>query len=108
MSPEGEGPKVAVLFGDPKAGPVAFQIELAPKSEAGMHKHTSDYHALVLEGPVGHWVDGGEEADKQLVAGTYWFQPGGQFHNDACRGDEPCRAFVFMPEAMDMMPQASE
>lgn len=106
MKPDGKGPKIAVLSGDPKAGPVAFYIELAANSETGMHKHTSDLHMLMLQGSTTHQVDGGDRSDKELATGTYRFQPGGQFHNDGCRGDQPCRAFVFASGAMDIVPKA--
>jgi quercetin dioxygenase-like cupin family protein len=99
------GPKISMLWGDPQAGPVAFGIEFAPGAEAGMHKHSSDYHALVLAGTHAHWRDGEEAPEKGLVPGSYFFQPSEKFHNDACRGDATCRTFVYMPGKMDMTPK---
>lgn len=100
-----KGPKVAPLWGDQKAGPFAFMLESAPGTEAGTHKHTSEYHALVLAGTPAHWADGEAAPATGVVPGSYWYQPAGEFHNDKCLGDAACRLFVFMPKGLDMTPK---
>lgn len=102
-----DGMKMALVHGDPKTGPVAFLIDIPPGGNSGLHSHTSDYHAVVLDGTPGHWLPH-EKADGPTVgAGTYWFQPGGYDHGDRCDGDAPCHAFVFMDKAMDFKPGAA-
>jgi quercetin dioxygenase-like cupin family protein len=103
-----EGFKMAVLKGDPKTGSAAFAMELPAGADTGLHSHTSDYSALVLSGTTSHWVDGGETEKDLNVAGTFWTQAGKEDHGDACRGDAPCRVFVHMAGAHDMMPAAAD
>jgi quercetin dioxygenase-like cupin family protein len=82
-----EGPRMAVLWGDPNTGPSAMLLEM--KRGAGpMHTHTADYHLVVIEGTMKHWGAGEKESDaKPLGPGSYWFQPGGLAHADACVAD---------------------
>lgn len=103
-----DGPKLALVSGDPKTGPVAFVIELPPGANSGLHSHTSEYHALVLEGAPAHWLPHETDEGKPVTPGTYWFQPGGYDHGDRCTGTVPCRAFVMMPKALDMKPAAAK
>jgi quercetin dioxygenase-like cupin family protein len=83
-----DGPQMAVLWGDPNTGPSAILLEM--KRGAGpMHTHTADYHLVVIEGTMKHWGSGENESDaKPLRPGSYWFQPGGLPHADACLSDK--------------------
>jgi quercetin dioxygenase-like cupin family protein len=103
-----DGMKMAFVFGDPKTGPVGFMIELPPKANGGIHSHTSDYHAITLEGTPAHWLPHEKGEGEPVEPGTYWFQPGGYDHGDRCASDKPCRAFVFMDKALDFKPAAAK
>lgn len=103
-----DGAKLAIVSGDPKTGPVAFVIEVPPGVNAGLHSHTSDYHALVLEGTPAHWLPHEKDEGKPVEPGTYWFQPGGYDHGDRCAGAAVCRTFVMMPKALDMKPPGAK
>lgn len=102
-----DGAKLAIVSGDPKTGPVAFLIELPPGHNVGLHRHTSEYHALVLAGTPAHWLPHEAGEGEPLAIGTYWFQPGGYDHGDRCTGGAPCRAFVMMPGPLDALPAAA-
>jgi quercetin dioxygenase-like cupin family protein len=102
------GPKLAIVSGDPKTGPVAFVIELPPGANAGLHSHTSEYHALVLDGAPAHWLPHEANEGQPLEPGTYFFQPGGYDHGDRCTSAEPCHAFVMMPKGLDFKPAAKQ
>jgi len=103
-----QGPKVAFLSGDPKTGPVGFIIEIPAGGKAPIHSHTSDYHALVLDGAPAHWLPHQLDQGEALAPGSYWFQPGGFDHGDRCTSSEPCHGFVFMDKAMDFKPAAKQ
>lgn len=101
-----EGAAMAVLWGDPGSGPSAMLLKMK-KTPGALHFHTSDYHLALLEGTMRHWADGTKPEDvAPLGPGSYWFQPGGQLHGDACLTDE-CIMFIkwegkrdgFLPEA---------
>jgi hypothetical protein len=88
-----DGPKIAVLWGDPATGPSAMFLKIT-RGVGAPHVHTSDYHLLVVEGVMQHWGPGQAEADApELPAGSYWFQPGNEAHTDACV-TEQCVMFV--------------
>jgi hypothetical protein len=82
-----DGPRMAVLWGNPNTGPSAILLEM--KRGAGpMHTHTADYHLVVIEGVMKHWGPGENESNaRPLGPGSYWFQPGGMEHADACLSD---------------------
>jgi quercetin dioxygenase-like cupin family protein len=83
-----DGPRMAVLWGDPNTGPSAVLLEMK-KGAGPMHIHTADYHLVVIEGTMKHWGAGEKESDaKPLGPGSYWFQPGGLAHADACLSDK--------------------
>jgi quercetin dioxygenase-like cupin family protein len=103
-----DGIKFAVVSGDPKTGPVALVIQLPPGANAGLHSHTSEYHALVLDGAPAHWLPHEANEGEPLAPGTYWFQPGGYDHGDRCTGSVPCHLFVMMPKAFDAKPAAKK
>ena len=82
------GPKLAVLWGDPTQGPSAMLMKF-PQGALSLHAHTADYHLVVLQGLMKHWDEGQTEAEaKPLGPGSYWFQPGKKVHGDACLSSE--------------------
>jgi Domain of unknown function (DUF4437) len=82
-----DGPRMAVLWGDPSAGPSAMLLEMK-RGLGPLHVHTADYHLVVIEGVMKHWSsEQSEGAARPLGPGSYWFQPGGHAHGDACLSD---------------------
>ncbi len=101
-----KGAQISIISGDPKTGPVAFELKL-PKGAVPLHYHTSDYYAVVVSGSSKHYLPG-DSADKQKSnpVGTAWFQPGGSdktAHNDECTTDS-CTLFIMMPGKLDLIP----
>ncbi len=83
-----EGPRIAVLWGDPGTGPSAMLLKLK-KGPIPAHVHSNDYHLAVLQGTMKHWGEGETEATaRPLGPGSYWFQPGNAIHWEACVTDE--------------------
>ena len=99
-----DGVKLGIVSGDPKTGPVAFIVEIPPGGTAGMHSHTSEYHAIVVAGAPAHWLPHEANEGAPVTLGTYWFQPGGYDHGDRCTGTTPCQMFVMMPKPLDVKP----
>src|SRR5580692_1985172 len=97
-----KGAQVAIVSGDPKTGPVSFELKL-PKGAAPIHYHTSDYYAVVVAGSHKHWQasEDGTKA-KAMAVGSSWFQPGGptNTHGDECVTDS-CTLFIMMPGKLD-------
>ena len=91
------------LWGDrDKGGDYAMLLKLPAGSEAGMHAHTGDYHALNVTGNWIHTNEGG--AAHELPPGSYVMQPGKLFHNDQCKGTADCILFVHQHAKGDFIP----
>jgi quercetin dioxygenase-like cupin family protein len=103
-----EETKIAIVSGDPKTGPVAFIVERPPGSNSGLHSHSSEYHALVLDGALAHWLPHEPNEGEPLAPGTYYFQPDRHDHGDRCTGSVACHTFVMMPKSLDMRPAAKK
>ena len=84
-APLGDTPiQMAVLWGNPQEGPSAIMMKFPPNFPGGMHSHTHAYHAVVVSGASKHWLEGETEADVPLQRpGDYFYQAGGQIHQDS-------------------------
>jgi len=96
------GPMVASLGGDMLAEANGFFIKLPAGDKGVLHTHTADYHGVGVTTSAA-WQDGGKQ--HPVAAGTYWFQPGGIAHANACPGKTPCVALVhFNTSKFDFAP----
>lgn len=86
-----KGPMVASLWGDMMNGPNGFMIKLPAGDKGMLHTHTNDYHAIGITASSAS-QDGGKT--HAVPQGTYWFQPGGTAHFNACPGKTPCIGFA--------------
>ena len=87
------GTQIAILKGDPETGPSTMLMRFK-KGASPSHIHSSDYQLVVIEGTMTHRSAEQKEADaKPLGPGSYWFQPGGKAHIDACLVDE-CLLYI--------------
>lgn len=104
FQPYGDTPiEIAVLNGDPQTGPSAVLLKFPPRFPGAMHAHTHAYHAVVVSGASKHWVDGQTEADVPLQRpGDYWYQFGGQAHQDSFPTDEPTIIYVQFDGPLDV------
>ncbi len=71
-------------------------------TEAGLHMHTDHHHAINMQGTWVYTVEG-DAAPKELPAGSYVLQPGGQLHNERCKGPEDCVLFIHQHGIADML-----
>jgi quercetin dioxygenase-like cupin family protein len=86
-----KGPMVAALWGDMMNEANGFFIKV-PAGEKGMlHTHTNDYHGIAVTASTAG-QDGGKT--HVVAQGSYWFQPGGTAHINACPGKTPCIGFA--------------
>lgn len=86
-----KGPMVASLWGDMMAEPNGFFIKLPAGDKGMLHTHANDYHGVGVTASNAA-QDGGKT--HAVAQGTYWLQPGGIGHLNACAGKTPCIAFV--------------
>jgi hypothetical protein len=87
-----DGTAIAVLRGDPATGPSDMLMKFK-KTDGAVHAHTAGYRALLISGEAMHYEKCTCEAAGVLKPGSYWYQPGGALHGDACLSDE-CVIFL--------------
>jgi hypothetical protein len=87
-----DGTAIAVLRGDPATGPSDMLMKIR-KTDGAVHAHTASYRALLISGEAMHYEKCTCEAAGVLKPGSYWHQPGGALHGDACLSDE-CVIFL--------------
>jgi len=99
----GEGPEVAVLFGDlKKKGPVAFLALLPPGYRTGPHTHASDSYLVSIKGNY-HEFRPGEAEGKALGAGGHLHWPANSRHDNLCeKSGGPCLNYAYFPNGFDV------
>lgn len=91
--------KLARLWGKREAGEAGTLLTAPPGFDSGLHSHTADYWAVVVQGTWKHWVPStGEGVGLMLEPGAHWTQIHTQLHQDACVSKEPCIIFLFNKE----------
>lgn len=94
---------IAKLWGDRDKGEYAMLLKIPAGFESGMHSHTFDYHAVLVQGTWVH-TNEGDANPKELTPGSYVMQPGKQMHNDQCKGTQECIVFVHQHGKGDFIP----
>lgn len=94
---EGSAPvELGALWGDRSQGEAGTLLRTPAGFRAGLHSHTADYWAVVVQGAWEHWVPStGEGTGIRLERGAHWSQVKTQLHEDACVSDESCIIFLF-------------
>ncbi len=85
--PNRPGAKIAVVEGDPKAGPSHFYLKYDRGFDGGLHHHTSDHGGYILSGTVIITVDGKET---RLPPGSFFFIDGKKPHAVKCDPSGDC------------------
>ncbi|ABS27474.1 DUF4437 domain-containing protein [Anaeromyxobacter sp. Fw109-5] len=88
--------QLAPLWGDRAKGEGGTLLRTPGGFDSGLHNHTADYWAVVIEGEWRHWVPStGEGKGVVLKPGAHWTQIKDQWHQDACVSKIPCTIFLF-------------
>ncbi|MEM7479024.1 MAG: DUF4437 domain-containing protein [Planctomycetota bacterium] len=99
---EGDELKVAVLWGDPASGPVAIMLHMPKGHVEPFHKHTSDYHCVVVEGRIRTQMKNVDRSE-EFGPGSHIFQPGGTLHAESSSGDRDLLALVYFDGPIDVI-----
>jgi quercetin dioxygenase-like cupin family protein len=98
-------PQIAVVRGDPAKTPISMLIRMR-RGVLPMHSHTNDYQAVVIQGTMKHWAKGESESNAPALGpGSWWYQPGGRVHTDACMEERAeCVLYVHTTGTLDTIP----
>ena len=88
--------KLAKLWGDRTVGEAGTLLTSPAGFHAGLHSHTADYWAVVVQGTWQHLVPStGEGKGLRLDPGAFWTQKRTELHDDWCISKTPCVIFLF-------------
>jgi hypothetical protein len=88
--------KLAKLWGDRTGGEAGTLLTTPGGFHAGLHSHTADYWAVVVQGTWQHLVPStGEGKGLRLEPGAFWTQKRTELHDDWCISKTPCVIFLF-------------
>jgi hypothetical protein len=88
--------KLAKLWGDRTVGEAGTLLTAPAGFHAGLHSHTADYWAVVVQGTWQHLVPStGEGKGLRLEPGAFWTQKRTEPHDDWCISKTPCVILLF-------------
>ncbi len=86
-------PQIAPVRGDPEREASSIIMKMG-RGAFPMHTHTANYQLVVIKGVMKHWdATGSQKTAPRMGPGSYWYQPAGQAHGDACESDQ-CVWFI--------------
>lgn len=94
FSPKKTGePQIAPVRGNPEKEASSIVMKMG-RGAFPMHTHTANYQLVVIKGVMKHWdASGSQKTAPRMGPGSYWYQPAGQAHGDACESEE-CVWFI--------------
>lgn len=100
----GDATEMAVAWGNPETGPSSVYLKFPPNFPLGNHTHSSNYHAIVIQGTTKHWGEGETEADAKLLGpGDFFYQGAGEWHEDSYPSDEEVIVFLHFDGPIDFL-----
>jgi len=97
-----EGIHVYPISGDPRAGAFNAIVRMPAGFATPLHTHEAAFSGVTLTEGLVHSAT--TEDDQPLPKGSFWHQPAGEAHIDACKSEDPCLMLAFFEGAVDMTP----
>jgi beta-alanine degradation protein BauB len=98
-----DGPKRAIVFGDPNKGAHGFYVRLPPKWASANHYHSANFHAVLIDGEIVNNYDGQTE-EVRIGKGGYFSTASNVNHVTKCLSNTECILYVQMDAAFDAPP----
>ncbi|MBQ0934515.1 DUF4437 domain-containing protein [Ideonella paludis] len=99
-------PQIAPVKGQPEREASSIVMKMG-RGAFPMHTHTANYQLVVIKGVMKHWdAKGSQKAAPKMGPGSFWYQPAGLAHGDACESDE-CVWFITFDGPRDFEAAAS-
>ncbi|MCL4233628.1 MAG: cupin domain-containing protein [Deltaproteobacteria bacterium] len=100
-----QGLRMAVVDGDPGAGPSHYFIKFTPGFAAPVHHHSADHNGVVLAGTLVLTADGKEH---KLPAGSFFSFANMTKHSTACEAGAECVLAIDARGKWDVVPEAEK
>ena len=86
-------PQISSVIGVPENQASSIVMKMG-KGAFPMHSHSANYQLVVIKGVMKHWgPDGSQKSAPKMGPGSFWYQPAGEVHGDACESKE-CVWFI--------------
>ncbi|MGH8915075.1 MAG: cupin domain-containing protein [Acidimicrobiia bacterium] len=97
-----DGPRMAILWGDPARGAFGALLRVPAGFESPMHTHSRDERVIQLRGSSIHWNRGETRKTAAVMKpGDYMRMPGGVAHVSATPEGEESLEFITMNGPFD-------
>lgn len=97
---DANGPKRAIVFGDPTKGAHGFYLKLPPNWSSSNHYHSATYHAILIDGEVINNYEG-QTNEVRITKGGYFSTLSNVNHVTKCVSKTECIIYVQMDTAFD-------
>jgi quercetin dioxygenase-like cupin family protein len=87
------GADFAAVYGQWTEGPHAKFARFAPGMAVPLHRHTNEYHGVVVQGEFTNPFPGQQAV--VMRPGDYWRVPARMAHSNECVSNEPCLIFTY-------------
>ena len=96
-----EGVSFGLVWGDWNKGPYSMIVRIKAGYAAPLHRHSTAYHGIAIQGNWVHTtIDGTEHV---ITPGSYSYQAADENHGDRCRGPEDCLILIHMQGPRDFI-----
>ncbi len=93
------------VYGDRETGPHGTFVKIKKGTGTPKHVHTTEYHAVILEGIVENPIPSDQTMPKQLGPGSHYFVPAGAEHITRCASNSPtdCKTYFYQTSKFDFI-----
>jgi len=96
------GAQFGAVHGDWEKGAHGKYVRFVKGVQIPLHRHSNEYHALVLSGQVVNLFEGGRRV--AMAPGEYFYMAGGRAHAHECLSDGGCLLYAYGDKAWDFVP----
>lgn len=96
------GVHFGAVHGDWEKGAHGKYVRFAKGVQIPIHRHSNEYHALLLSGRVVNLFEGGRRVE--ISPGDYFYMAAGRAHSHECLSDGGCLLYAYGQERWDYVP----
>lgn len=91
------------VAGDRETGAHGTFVKIPPGQATPLHTHGAEYHAVIIQGKMENPIEGDDNSDATLTAGSYYYVPAGAKHVTRCAADSlvDCVSYFYQTVAFD-------
>lgn len=96
------GAHFAAAYGDWEKGGHGKYVRFVKGVQVPLHRHTNDYHAVVISGQMVNLFEGGQRAP--VAPGDYFYMAPMRAHSHECHSEQGCLFYTYGDRLWDFVP----